>query len=50
MISAEDIIKEFEHLAMELERDGDRPVWTARDIAVVIRNMMARDEGKSDDS
>lgn len=50
MISAEDIIKEFEHLAIELERDGDHPVWTARDIAVVIRNMMARDEGKGDDS
>ena len=43
MIGAEDIIKEFEHLAMELERDGERPVWTARDIAVVIRNMIARD-------
>lgn len=50
MIGAEEIIKEFEHRAAELERDGERPVWTAQDIAVVIRNMIARDEGKNDDS
>lgn len=43
MISAEEIIKEFEHRAAELERDGERPVWTAQDIAVVIRNIMNRD-------
>ena len=47
MISAEELIKEFEHRAAELERDGERPVWTAQDIAVVIRNMIARDEGNN---
>ena len=38
---------EMLHRAAELERDGERPVWTAQDIAVVIRNMIARDEGNN---
>lgn len=43
MISAEDIIAEFQRRDTELLRDGERPVWTASDIAVVIRNMMERE-------
>ena len=49
MINAEDIIKEFERIARELERDGERPRWTAEDIAVVIRNLAKREE-QADDS
>ena len=49
MISAEDIIREFNYLSAELERDGERPVWSAQDIAVVIRNMQEQDGERDDD-
>ena len=46
MITAEDIIEKFYEMSTELERDGEHPVWTAQDIAVVILNMMRRDGEK----
>lgn len=48
MINAEDIIEEFNRIARQLERDGETPRWTADDIAVVIRNLVKRED--DDDS
>lgn len=48
MINAEDIIEEFSRIARQLERDGETPRWTADDIAVVIRNLVKRED--DDDS
>lgn len=42
MVSAEEVIEEFKQRAMELERDGERPIWTAEDIETVIMNMIRR--------
>ena len=50
MIKPEDIIERFNEMETTLVREEYRPMWTAAQIAEVIRNMIARDKGKSDDS